>query len=126
MVTTCSATTKDGRLCSAQAWKDALCRWHRPHLREERDAWRRKGGERRSNKARARKQLPDELMTLREVQATLCRALRSLEAGEMAPAVANALGGLGRSIASVAAAGDLEERLTALEQHAGLESGRTA
>ncbi len=92
----------------------------------ERASWRKRGGERRSNAARAKKSLPDEMMTLREVQAVLCRALRKTEAGEMTPAVANALGGLGRSIASVAEASDLEHRIAALEQRAGVGAGRVA
>ncbi len=126
MLVKCSATTKDGRPCSAQAWQGGLCRWHHPQLQEDRHEWRKRGGERRSNQARAKKHLPDDLMTLRQVQGALCRAMRALEAGEMTPAVANALGGRGRSIAAVAEAGDLEERLSQLEQRAGLTEGKTA
>ncbi len=127
MLVNCSATTKEGRPCNAQAWQGGLCRWHSPDLQQERAEWRRRGGEQRSTRARMRKQLPDDLMTLREVQATLGRAMRKLEAGEMPPAVANALGGLGRSIAAVAEAGDFEERIAALEERADVDArGRTA
>ena len=119
MPTKCLGRNRDGSACSATPKPSGWCLWHDPALATERASWRRRGGERRSNQARAQRSLPNELLTLREVQAALCRALRKTEAGEMTPAVANALGGLGRSIAAVAEAGDLEERLSALEQQAG-------
>ena len=93
--------------------------WHDPALATERASWRRRGGERRSNQARAKRQLPEELLSLRQVQAVLCRALRRVECGELEAGPANAMASLARAIAAVAEAGDLEERLSALEQQTG-------
>ena len=74
---------------------------------------------------RAKKHLPNDLMTLREVQAALSRALKRVEAGEMEAGPANAMASLARAIAVAAEAGDLEQRLTALDERAGVV-GRTA
>jgi hypothetical protein len=65
-------------------------------------------------------------MTLRDVQALLCRALRQVERGGLEPGPANAMSSLARAIAAVAQAGDLEERLTALEAAAASTEKRWA
>ena len=97
------------------------CITHDPDRVTDLAEWRHRGGKGRSNKRRPAKQLPGEVLSLREVQATLCRALRRVEAGEMEPGPANALSSLGRAIAAVVQAGDLEERLTELEKSDGLD-----
>ena len=123
----CSGTNRDGGPCAAPVLPgETRCAWHHPAMRERVAAGRAKGGARRSNASRARRQLLAEAMTLREVQAVLCRALRRVEAGELEPGPANALSSLGRAIAAVAQAGDLEERLGELERAAGATKGRWA
>jgi len=59
MVRRCKATTVAGPPCSAQPVRaDGYCWWHSPALANERDEARRRGGSARSNRARAKKQLP--------------------------------------------------------------------
>ncbi len=114
----CKATTKAGSPCSAQLWRDGWCRWHHPSLEKERGAWRRQGGEGRSNVKRAAKRIP---RTLIDVQAALFRALAAVEAGELEPAKAQAMSALARAVVAVHGAGELEERLRALEAEAPAE-----
>ncbi len=123
----CSAATKTGAACNAAPWRDRLCRWHHPDLAAERREGRAKGGHARSNAARARKRLPGRLLTMREVQALLCGLLVDVVKGEAETGVATSAAGLARAIAAVATAGDLEDRLAALEATAGPEiEGRRA
>ena len=120
----CTATTKDGAPCGAQAWQEALCRWHHPALAAERATWRSKGGAGRSTANRAHKRLPK---SLGDVQGTLLRALAAVEAGELEPARANAMGALARAIVTVTEYATLEERIAALEAAtAGANGGRAS
>ncbi len=123
MVETCTGQTVRGKPCSAQAWRDGMCRWHHPDLEVERGAWRERGGQNRSNAARASKRLPREL---KDVQLALCRALAALEAGDLEPPRATAMAALGRAIVTVTEAGTLEARLVALEAAADGKNGRFA
>jgi hypothetical protein len=116
----CSARNKDGRPCSAQAWRDGLCRWHHPDLEAERNEGRRRGGQNRSNAARARKALAGDIRDLGDVKARLMRALAKVEAGALEPPVAGAMANLARAIATIAQVGEMEERLRSLEERAGL------
>lgn len=126
MVGTCTATTKSGRPCSAQAWQDGLCRWHSPHLQEQRAEWRRRGGEQRSNRARAKKTLPDGVLTPRDLQGLLGATLKGVLVGRIEPGVANAAANLGRTLMTIRETADLEERIAALEERAGVAGGKTA
>ena len=123
MVSRCTATAASGAPCNAQAWRDGLCRWHHPSLADERVAWRRRGGEGRSTANRAGRRLP---RTLQDVQGALLRALAAVEAGELEPARANAMGALARAIVTVTEYGVLEARIAALEAGAGLDEGRAS
>ena len=123
MVETCTSQTGRGKPCSAQTWRDGMCRWHHPDLETERAAWRERGGQNRSNAARASKRLPREL---KDVQLALCRALAALEAGDLEPQRATAMAALGRAIVTVTEAGTLEERLAALEARTERQDGRGA
>lgn len=125
MVGKCSATTKSGAPCTAQAWRGGLCRWHAPELAEERAAWRAKGGANRSHKARARRDLPTDPKDLGDVKRLLGRALVDLEAGTLDPARGSAMAGVARAIALVIEKGEIEDRLSALEAAAGI-GGKTA
>jgi hypothetical protein len=117
MVERCTATAKSGRPCTAQAYRDGLCRWHHPDLEAERAAWRRKGGAGRATAQRAAKRLPS---TLQDVQALLLGAMRGVEAGALEPSRAQALAALARAVVVVHEHGALEARLAALEAAAGL------
>lgn len=118
MLERCTATTKAGAPCTAQAWRGGLCRWHSPEGAEDRAAWRRKGGAGKATAARARKAL-GEASDLTDVQAVLYRALGKVERGELDPAQAQAMASLGRAIVAVAVPGELARRVEELERAAG-------
>ena len=121
----CTATNKDGRPCSAQPWRDSLCRWHHPELEAERQAGRRKGGANKSNKARARRQMVDAALTPAELQGYVAVALTGVLVGRYSPGQASAVAALARAAVSVREATTLEERIADLEAAAGI-GGRTA
>jgi hypothetical protein len=121
----CQATAASGKPCSAAARPGrAYCLWHDPQADAERRELSRKGGQGRSNAARARKALPAEDLTLREVQRVLCRVLKDVTCGRAEPGVATAAATVGRAIAALAQAADFDERLAALERQIAA-SGRT-
>jgi hypothetical protein len=116
----CSACNKAGQPCSAQAWKDGLCRWHHPALEPQRAEERRKGGAARSNQSRARRRMAAEAMTPLEIQGFVAVALRGVMTGSITPGVANAVASLARAAVAVREATELEQRLTELERQAGV------
>ena len=124
MVATCSAATKSGDPCSAQAWRDNLCRWHHPALEGERAGWRAKGGTNRSHKARARRALPTDPQDLSDVKGVLGRALVDLERGELDPARGSAMAAVARAMTTVIEKGEFDARLAELEERVGV--GRSA
>ncbi len=116
MLATCKAKNKDGTPCSAAVARDGYCVWHAPGLAEQRQEWRAKGGQQRSNKARARKALPAELMNMAEVQSYLGITLRGVLSGKIEPGVGNSVANPTRAFKDVAGAAELEERIAELEQ----------
>jgi len=123
----CSGTNREGGPCNAEIRPGRKwCRWHDPELEAERAEWRRKGGEARSNRNRARKQLPDAVLTPVELQGLLSKALRDVLMGQLEPGIANAAAGLSRALVTIRESAELEERLSALEAAAGLLERRRA
>ena len=120
MPSQCTGRNKSGAPCSAQAWKDGLCRWHHPELESQRAEERRRGGHARSNAARARKKLAGDVRDMNDVKSRLMVALAKVEEGELEPGPANAMANLARAIATVAQAGEMEDRIRELEARAGL------
>jgi hypothetical protein len=121
MVARCTAQTTSGRPCSAQPVRpDGYCYWHSPATASERADARRRGGRNRSNQARAKKQLPAEVMTDEELLAWLGITFKRVIAGQMLPNVGNAAATIARAMVAVRQASELEERLAALEARAGL------
>lgn len=123
MAERCTATTKAGNPCSAQAWRGGLCRWHSPDGEEERAAWRRKGGVGKGAKVRARKVAA--ALTGDDLQGYLAEALTGVLAATYSPGQANAVAALSRAIVAVKEATEIEDRLSALEAAAGTTKGWT-
>lgn len=124
MADRCVGRNRDGGACSAQPSPGGVyCLWHDPAREAERATWRRKGGAGRSTAHRAQKRLPK---TLGDVQGALLRALAAVEAGELEPARANAMGALARAIVTVTEYATLEERIAALEVATGVDRGRAS
>lgn len=118
MDTPCMAQTKSGNPCSAQPWRDGLCRWHHPDLADARAEARRKGGVNRSSKIRAAKRLPDDVLTTEQLRGVLSKTLQEVISGQLEPAVGNAAASLARAYVAVTEAGAverLESRLVELE-----------
>jgi hypothetical protein len=108
----CSGKTKTGERCKAWAVAGSqFCISHDPAKVVELAEFRRQGGKGKSNKARARKALPGELMSMAEVQAHLGKALRGVLAGEIEPGVGTAVANIARAMRDVGAAAELEEQL---------------
>jgi hypothetical protein len=118
----CIGTNKTGEQCRGKALGGSLyCIAHDPERVVDMAEWRRQGGRAKSNKARARKQLPDAVLSPLELQGLLSKAIRDVLSGKLEPGPANAAGGLARALVSIREASGLEERLAALEQAAGID-----
>lgn len=125
MATQCQGTNRNGEPCSAHVYDGAgWCRWHDPDRAADRAAWSRKGGAARSNKARARKQLADAVMSMSDMDAFLCASMVKVAAGRMEPGVGSAVATLARTVVAIRTAGELERRLEELERQAGIGSIR--
>lgn len=117
---TCKSPNRAGGPCGAQHYRDGWCRWHHPDLEAKRQAERAAGGTARSNKARARKQLADALMTTNDLDGLLCSALVKVAGGRLDPGVGTAMATIARTITTIRTTGELERRLEELERAAGI------
>ncbi len=111
----CKHPNRTGGPCGASHFRDGWCRWHHPDLESQRQAERAAGGAARSNKARARKQLADAVLTINDLDGLLCRALVQVAAGKLEPGVGTSMAGIARTITTIRTASELESRLSALE-----------
>ncbi len=105
----CPASRKDGLACTATARADGFCVGHSPQAQEA----RRKGGMSSSRAARAGKLLPSRL---RPVVDSLERALKEVHEGELDPRAASAMASIAGALIRAFTAGELEERLAAVER----------
>ncbi len=119
----CAATRRDGQPCAAPA--QAGSRWcftHDPAKDAERRAAREKGGQNKATAIRAEHlPLPNYL---KPVLGAVLAAIRDVRAGTLTPAQASAIASLAGAAVRVVSAGQLEERLQALEERGTFE-GRT-
>jgi len=124
MAEKCHGTHRQGGSCSAtpQPGK-ALCLWHDPARAAERAEWSTRGGRAKSNKARARKDIPDAV-TAAELEGVLTAVLKGVIVGRVEVGRANAAANVARALIAAKEAGTLEARLEALEHRAGV--GRIA
>jgi hypothetical protein len=124
MHTKCKERNRSGEPCSATHFRDGFCRWHHPDLEVQRQAERAAGGQSRSNRARARKQLQDSVLTIGDVDGLLCRALVQVAGGRMEPGIGNSLANISKAIVGIRQSADFERRLEQLEQAAGIGTVR--
>lgn len=106
----CSALRKDGNPCTARTHghPSGLCVGHRPEAMEART----RGGYNRRNSTRVLRMLPARL---RPVADMLSAAMTATRDGQMEPRVATALAALAGALVRVVTAGELEDRVRALE-----------
>ncbi len=89
----------------------------------ERQAWSVRGGEGRSNRKRATRNLAGEALSIPEVTGLLSVAMKKVATGTMEPGVGNALANLARAIVATQQAGDLEARVAELEARLDADRG---
>jgi len=114
---TCRGVTATGKPCGAKPRPGTdLCPWHAPDLAERRKEWSRRGGANSSNKARARKALPNGTLTMAEVRGLLGITLRGVLAGKVEPGVGTACANIARALNEVTKTAEVEERIADLER----------
>ena len=104
----CVSTRQDGAPCTAQAGASGYCIGHDPGAQDA----RRKGGQATSRAERAAKLLPARLQPMVSL---LEDALGEVHRGELDPRAASAMASLAGALVRTITAGELEERLRALE-----------
>ena len=104
----CTSTRRDGSPCTAQAGTSGYCIGHDPGALDA----RRKGGHATSRAERAAKLLPARLQPMVSL---LEDALGEVHRGELDPRAASAMASLAGALVRAMTAGELEERLRALE-----------
>ena len=118
----CRGTNTAGQPCSARAQPGLrFCQWHDPARETERAQWRSQGGKARSHRNTAARELRRYAVDMGSLRGTLFHALKRVESGDLEPNVGNSMAGIARAIVTVAQATDLEDRLAALEQRAGIQ-----
>ena len=108
----CASTRQDGAPCTAQAGTSGYCIGHDSGAVEA----RRKGGHATSRAERAGKLLPARLQPMVSL---LEDALGDVHRGELDPRAASAMASLAGALVRTITAGELEERLRALEDRGG-------
>ncbi len=113
----CKGANATGQRCDAKPVRPSgWCYWHDPALEAQRSEGRRRGGAARSNKARAKKQLPDNVLTLQEVQGLLGVAFKGVLAGRLEPNIGTALASIAKSMVAVAGVAEIEEQIAELRR----------
>ncbi len=104
---------RNGEPCNAPALSDSgFCFAHDPGREQERAQDRAKGGRNKSNIIRMRNMSPPRLIPIYD---RLELALQQVHDRSLSPAQAGAMAQLARALAALLQAGELEERLCALE-----------
>jgi hypothetical protein len=120
----CTATRADGQPCQAQALPGrGLCIAHDPEARERHKAAQRKGGRAKSTQARAAKQWATigREIDQADLPAVLRAAIAAVWAGTLEPSQASAIATLAKTSVAITHDIELEARIAALEQAAGLD-----
>lgn len=120
----CTATRRDGHPCQGTPIPGkAFCFAHDPELRAQRHQWTTAAGKAKSNSRRLKKSLglDTPTLTLTEIDALLCLTLKAVVSGRIEPGIATSAAGVAKAIMAIRTASDLESRLGALEQRAGIQ-----
>ncbi len=120
MATKCSAIARSGSRCGSPVLPaSAYCWVHDPGSAEARREASRRGGKARSNQARAQAALP-EAMDAAELGGWLAVLFKGVVAGRIEPRVGSAAAGIAKVMLEVRELVELEARLVALEEAAGI------
>jgi hypothetical protein len=115
----CTATRTDGQPCEAPARPGrSYCAFHDPELAEQRADARRRGGQRRSQKAAVlSSDAPDlPLQTVGDVTRLLADTINQCRRGQLDPRVGNCLGYLASVMVRAIEGSETERRLAAIEE----------
>lgn len=113
----CLGIRLDGEPCtSGIVAASGYCFTHDPRRDEDRARARRRGGRASSKLNRARRLAPPALL---EVYTTLEQALEDVHGGKLSPSRATAMASVARAMVTVLTAGEVEERLRAVEAAMG-------
>ena len=115
----CVSTRREGAPCTAQAGASGYCIGHDPGAQEA----HRKGGHATRGTERAGELLPARLQP---VVSILEGALGEVHRGELDPRAASAMASLAGALVRAITAGELEERLRALEARGARATGGKA
>lgn len=114
----CNGQRHDGQPCTAViVLPSGFCFAHDPGRQSEVTAARRAGGKAKATRARLSRLMPS---SLRPVLHTLMAALDEVHDGSLEPQKAQAMAALASAAVRVFGAGQLEERLEALEAASGI------
>lgn len=119
MASQCLGQNRNGGPCSGTPGADGYCMWHSPARQVEREEWRRRGGQRRSNASRARKAMADGALSPAEIEGVLGLTMKAVLNGSKDPAIGNAIANLARAAVAVREAVAVDERLGELERKIG-------
>lgn len=109
----CSATTREGRPCSAPVLPGGqFCIFHDPTRRERVAQGRRAGGAGKSNAARAAKRIPADIQ---DVLTDLYETLAELRAGTIPKGRATEIASVARAIVAAYEVGAVESRVERIE-----------
>jgi hypothetical protein len=112
----CAGVRKDGQACQGPVLDGgAYCFTHDPTRAAERQAARQKGGHNRGAVVRLRHLCPPRLVPIFDQLET---AMQEVHDGTLKPGQAIAMASLARAMCAILTAGELEERLRAIEGRA--------
>jgi len=118
----CTGTTRAGTPCGSFAVADSLCQAHSPARAEAHRAATRRGGEARSAVRRAARLWASRGQEIEQgaLPAILRATMLDVRTGVIEPAVAQAIASLAKTSVALAHDMELEARLAALEEAAGI------
>jgi hypothetical protein len=105
----CTALTREGKPCSARPRPGSdRCPWHDEGLSEQRRAWSARGGSRRSNAARAKKELPAGVLSNDQLRGVLGVTIAKVLSGAVEPGVGSSVASLARAYVAATEAAAVE------------------
>jgi hypothetical protein len=119
----CSAITKEGVPCKGRPTAGRkYCMSHDPELAQQRAEGNRRGGEARANARRTARQWAavGEQVNPEDLPLILRACMVSVQQGELEPSQATAIANLAKASVTITNELQLEERIKALEEAAGL------
>lgn len=126
MADKCSGITKAGNRCPTTALPGRpYCLFHDPQAADLRRAGAVKGGQGKSNQARARKGIPDA-MAADELGGYLSLLFKGVMGGRIEARVGTAAATIARALLEVRNVTEIETRLAELEAAAGIDERRRA